>query len=101
MWTEDKQREAVKWFIERFIRDEHARTYALTKHGFVERETKMHPKLHKRHADVNFVVQQSQDYDHQLILIPVSPEAAWLSGIIFWDNEHQFQYRSHTPKMLI
>lgn len=88
--SEDQQREAKRWFIDRFIHSAFGHQFANRLHGLepipiqkeFNRSKKRFPTL-----DFSFL-----DEQRGLVIVANHPDAAWAEGLIFIDNSGKFQY---------
>lgn len=87
-------REAKEWFIHRFCHSMSARNFALRDHELIQMsigEKKNFAKLRQHNAAYRFQFVATDD--HKLLVRPVTEEAEWARGVIWYDpakNEYRF-----------
>lgn len=89
--SEDQQREAKRWFIERFIDGAFALKFALRLHGLepLPRLKQEFNRQKPRWPRLNF---SFTNEPRGLVISANQPESAWAEGLIFLDKSGNFQY---------
>lgn len=90
--SEEQQREAKRWWINRYIHHPFAVHFALRQHGLepipVQKE---HNRAIKRWKYLNI---SFMDTEKGLVIKANSPESEWAEGLIFLDKNKNYQYIS-------
>jgi hypothetical protein len=100
--TTEKQKQAAKWFADRFIREAGGRDFVLLRNGWTAGELGLASNTIKyridRYPQYHILFSHDRDTD-QIEVLPLHPEASWAFGIITpiedEDTILEFYYRTN------
>lgn len=88
--SEDQQREAKRWFIDRFVHSAFGHQFAYRLHGIepipIQKEFN---RSKKQHPTLNFTFIAEW---RGLVIQANQPESKWAEGLIFLDKNSNYQY---------
>jgi len=89
--NDDQQREAKRWFIDRFVHSAFGHQFALRLAGLepIEVPNFTFNRQKNRFPTLNFSFVPEE---RGLLIIADRPESAWAEGLIFLDKNNNYQY---------